>query len=112
MHRDHVPMVPPTFHLLGSSMMTYNQGMVRYTNPSSAPSGRPLSDVHVFALQGHPEFVEAMVVTRIGDHEARGKMDKKTADDGRTRARMRNDGSDVVGKVIWAILGLGSGPPR
>jgi len=110
MHRDHCPTVPPSFHLLGSSAMTYNQGVVRYTDTSSPASmqGRPLTDIHVFALQGHPEFVGPMVITRVNNHEATGKMDKRTADDARMRANWRNDGYNVVGKVIWAILGVGT----
>ena len=41
MHRDHVPEdgLPPSFHLLGSSRRSPNQGMVRF-NPSISP---PLS---------------------------------------------------------------------
>lgn len=46
MHRDHVPTVPPTFQLLGSTQVSHNQGMLRYLSdsmptPHSGPSDSP-----------------------------------------------------------------------
>ena len=66
MHHDHVPFVPPSFHLLGSTSTSYNEGMVRYTDDSSIPiatnpTSRPLTDIHILTFQGHPEFTESIV---------------------------------------------------
>ena len=49
MHRDHVPFVPPGFHLLGSTLGTDNQGMVRFTTTTL---NLTWEDIHILTLQG------------------------------------------------------------
>ncbi|KAI0041907.1 class I glutamine amidotransferase-like protein [Auriscalpium vulgare] len=61
MHRDHVPTVPPTFHLLGSTPVSQNQGMVRFADGRAAVGSDALPPVHILTLQGHPEFTAGIV---------------------------------------------------
>ena len=44
MHRDHVPAVPPSFHLLGSTAISANQGMVRLYPGASPEAVEPAED--------------------------------------------------------------------
>jgi GMP synthase-like glutamine amidotransferase len=113
MHHDHVPEIPPSFHLLGSTPTARNQGMVRYvdsSDPADIEEGhRPLTDIQIFTLQGHPEYTESIVRLIIDSREANGIMDKQTIQEGRERSAWKNDGVTVAGRVIWGILGVGSG---
>jgi hypothetical protein len=107
MHRDHVPLVPPTFHLLGSTAATYNQGMVRFSSPdASLDPSTPLrlTDIHVLTVQGHPEFTAPVSETIINDRVSRGIMDEEVAADARGRMAWRNDGVGVIGRVVWKVL--------
>lgn len=107
MHRDHVPTVPPSFHLLGSTSITPNQGMVRLRD-SANPGNLTPEDVQIFTVQGHPEFTERIVTKIIDARQGTGVIGGDVAEDGKRRVVLRNDGVDVVGNVIWRVLGVGS----
>jgi len=105
MHRDHVPAVPPTFQLLGSTSVSVNQGMVRFS-PHAAPEQRSLSDVQIFTLQGHPEFDKGIVSGLVEVRSNTGVFSEDVAADAERRKDWQNDGIPVVGKAIWAVLGV------
>ncbi|KAI9456748.1 class I glutamine amidotransferase-like protein [Russula earlei] len=105
LHRDHVPTIPPSFHLLGSTSVTRNQGMVRFSDPGAClpvPDGS-MPKIHILTLQGHPEFTAEIVKEVIRARSERGIIDKDTAEDGLIRADERNDGV-IVGRVIWQVI--------
>lgn len=102
MHRDHVPAVPPTLHLLGSTSISHNQGMVRFLPNTS----RRLEDVQILTVQGHPEYVEGIVSGLVAIRSQSGLIDAETAADAERRKNWRNDGVEVIGKVIWGVLGV------
>ncbi|CCM04362.1 uncharacterized protein FIBRA_06534 [Fibroporia radiculosa] len=107
MHRDHVPAVPPSFELLGSTPISLNQGMVRFYEGRGA--GTPgVEDVHILTVQGHPEFTEHIVDTIVRARESTGVISKDVAEDSRRRGSWRNDGVSIIGKVIWGVLGAGT----
>lgn len=121
MHRDHVPSVPPSFHLLGSTPVTPVQGLARFRSSSSTnstvtstdppaselpPSQRTLKDVHILTLQGHPEFTAPIVKKIIDAREEAGilkgdivEVARKKEEDG-----WRNDGVSVVGRTVWEVV--------
>lgn len=101
MHRDHVPTVPPTLELLGSTPVTLNQGMVRFY-----PGSRSVDSVQIFTVQGHPEFTRRIVDALVDAREKTGVLNAEIVADVRRRADWRNDGVNVVGQVIWRILGV------
>ncbi|KII87858.1 hypothetical protein PLICRDRAFT_42374 [Plicaturopsis crispa FD-325 SS-3] len=103
MHRDHVPTLPSSCRLLGSTATSYNQGMVRYADADP-------SSIQVLTLQGHPEFTTSIVNAIVEAREAVGVISHEIADDARARGEWRNDGVSVVGKVIWKVLGLKAAP--
>ena len=62
MHRDHVPTLPQAFHLLGSTDVSNNQGMVRFAYKAPEPGpNEALPPIHIFTVQGHPEFTKEIV---------------------------------------------------
>ena len=104
-HRDHVLNLPPSFHLLGSTTKTKNQGMVQFSDLDAripGPGGS-MPPIHVLTLQGHPEFNAGFVKQVIRAWCESGVMDKDTAEDGLNRADERNDGI-TIGRVIWEVL--------
>jgi GMP synthase-like glutamine amidotransferase len=109
MHRDHVPTVPESFHLLGSTPISYNQGMIRYLPTTGAvPTRRPLTDIQILTTQGHPEFTDFISTTLIRYRASTPgtSLDEETAKAGLVTARGSHDGVKVVGRVIWGILGV------
>lgn len=108
MHRDHIPEVPKSCHLLGSTSVTYNQGFIRLhpsSQPSSlGPSSIDLKDIQIFTVQGHPEFTKRIGSTIVDARAATGVVDKETAEGARSRADWPNHGVDKIGKVIWGIM--------
>jgi GMP synthase-like glutamine amidotransferase len=102
MHRDHVPTVPPSFHLLGSSPTSYNQGMVRFS--SGANPSTPLPPIQIITIQGHPEFNEPIVTGIIKQRLRSGSITQEAAADAEARRFWKTDGVDIVGKVIWEVL--------
>ena len=105
MHRDHVPTIPPSCHLLGSTPVSMNQGFVRFSPPTGDISAqKALPPIQILTLQGHPEFTASIVKELVDLRSANGIIDTKTADDARARANWRNDGVDVAGKAIWQVI--------
>ncbi|KAM6494905.1 Class I glutamine amidotransferase-like protein [Amanita muscaria] len=105
MHQDHVPSVPAGFHLLGSTPVSLNQGMVRFYGDSASPTASP-DNIHILTLQGHPEFTEPITTGLIEARAAKGIIDKETAADGLNRRFWPNDGTGVIGRTIWNVLGV------
>ncbi|KAH7912885.1 class I glutamine amidotransferase-like protein [Hygrophoropsis aurantiaca] len=126
-HRDHVPSIPTSqgFYSLGSSPLTLNQGMVKFSTPTTAPElaspSALLTNIRVLTLQGHPEFTAALVCT-VADvreeagvfgagaagtdsAESRAKKNASVAQEGRERAVREHDGL-WIGRVVWDILGV------
>ncbi|KAL1944062.1 hypothetical protein VTO73DRAFT_3880 [Trametes versicolor] len=103
MHRDHVPDVPPSFHLLGSTPVSLNQGMVQLY-PGASPDSLSPADVHIFTVQGHPEFHTKITQEIVKARSSTGLLDKNIVDDYWRRADNRNDGPGVVGKTLWEML--------
>ncbi|KAF8657594.1 hypothetical protein AX16_002175 [Volvariella volvacea WC 439] len=110
MHRDHVPEVLPNFYLLGSTSTCYNQGMVQFypsvSSSSSPPSDFKLRDIHIFTVQGHPEFTESIVNSIVEIRRYVGVISDELAQDVERRKYWRNDGVPVIGKAIWGVLGV------
>ncbi|KAG5642261.1 hypothetical protein DXG03_003338 [Asterophora parasitica] len=105
MHRDHVPSIPSPFHLLGSTSVSLNQGMVRFA-PGTAPDQQSLKTAQVLTLQGHPEFIEGIVTGMVAVRAKTGVMSQELAADVQRRKDWRNDGTGVLGKAAWAVLGV------
>ncbi|RPD65431.1 class I glutamine amidotransferase-like protein [Lentinus tigrinus ALCF2SS1-7] len=103
MHRDHVPAVPPSFHLLGSTSIAPNHGMVQLYDGASPDSVSP-ADVHIFTIQGHPEFNKKITEEIVKSRHSSGILSNEIVDDFDRRSDWRNDGVDVVGKTLWKIL--------
>ncbi|KAF9234197.1 class I glutamine amidotransferase-like protein [Melanogaster broomeanus] len=122
MHRDHVPTSPPNSHILGSTSITPNHGMVIFY-PWSAPPlevlnssspNVPLSSIHILTVQGHPEFTEP-IMSKLIDARV-GILGEDLAADGRLRAGgisgrhhdgLACDGVGTVGKLFgecWVRL--------
>ncbi|KAH9173859.1 class I glutamine amidotransferase-like protein [Lactarius sanguifluus] len=106
MHRDHVPVTPPSFHLLGSTTITKNQGMVLFSDPGAPlPTlDAPIPQIHVLTLQGHPEFTAEIVKEVVKARSESGAMDRETAENAWPRADWHNDGVSLIGKAIWRVL--------
>jgi GMP synthase-like glutamine amidotransferase len=104
-HRDHVPAVPPPLHLLGSTSVSYNQGMVLLEDGTSPDTAKP-TDIRVFTVQGHPEFTASISNFIIDARIQTGVLSKQVAEDARLRnAKLQNDGVDIVGRLMWKIMG-------
>jgi len=96
MHRDHVPTMPPKFHLLGSTPLSYNQGMVRYFE----------STIHIITVQGHPEFTEPIVTSIINMRSFSEVIDVEAKDSAKKRRFVdtQNDAVHKFGKLFWDII--------
>ncbi|EJD07897.1 class I glutamine amidotransferase-like protein [Fomitiporia mediterranea MF3/22] len=104
MHRDHVPAVMPSFHLLGSTAVSPVQGLVRlYPNSSLVPGLRP-EDVHILTVQGHPEFTSDIVDAIIDVREQNGAMNADVVREGRDRSKRAHEGTGIIGRAFWRIL--------
>ena len=99
-HRDHVTSLPRDTLLIGSTPKCPIQGFIRYRSPSS-------KDIHILALQGHPEFVPDIVEKIIDVRAEKGVLDEPTTVEARRRARgeMRGRaGLEGRGIVGWAVM--------
>lgn len=114
-HKDYIPRLPKSCHLLGSTSICENQGYIRFTpgSPSALSQTPPLlsdpqvwKDIQIFTVQGHPEFTKRIVDKLVDAREANGVLSKESAQRARERSEWRNDGVTVIGKVIWRILGV------
>ncbi|KAG6902442.1 hypothetical protein C0995_016621 [Termitomyces sp. Mi166 len=106
MHRDHVPVLPSSnLHLLASTPTSPIQGFVRFF-PTASPSSPP-SQIHILSLQFHPEFTEPIVSHLISIRAQSGIIPSDVASDyAQRRKQWPNDGVSVVGKAVWAVLGV------
>jgi len=105
MHRDHVPDIVPDTHLLASTKVSKNQGFVRFAYKAPAPGpNEVLPPIHIFTVQGHPEFTKDIVHKLVDARSAAGIIDRNTANVARERADWRNDGPTVIGRAIWNVL--------
>jgi len=134
MHRDHVPSVPPTFHLLGSTDISPNQGMVRFAPPSPSSNStndilppdssnatctnavlqpaQPLPPIQILTVQGHPEFTCPIVSSIIEQRVASGAIATPAAEDARRRLEeaeaqktpRSDDALGLVGRVVWGVI--------
>ncbi|CAE6489221.1 unnamed protein product [Rhizoctonia solani] len=106
MHRDHVPdtHIPSGFEILGSTPVCANQGMIlRYPDTKDKVG---FEGIHVFTVQGHPEFHESIISKVVDARELNGVLSPSVAADGRRRAPLQHDGISIVGRVMWGILGV------
>ncbi|KAL5521075.1 hypothetical protein ACEPAG_8997 [Sanghuangporus baumii] len=109
MHRDHVPTVPASFHLLASSPVAPVQGLVRFAPSGFASSGDVgPKDIQILTVQGHPEFTPFIVNSIIDIREKNGAMSPEIAKEGRERAARPDEGTGIIGRTIWKVLGVGS----
>lgn len=106
MHRDHVPSVPPSFHLLGSTSVARNQGMVQFSDlDARIPEvDGSIPPIHILTLQGHPEFTTGIVKEIIRVRGKSGAMDRDTVENGLIHADDHNDGDGIIGRAIWEVL--------
>ncbi|KAF7324802.1 Glutamine amidotransferase type-1 domain-containing protein [Mycena kentingensis (nom. inval.)] len=106
MHQDIVPEVPPQFHLLGSTNVAANQGMVRFVGGGAPPSPLSLADIHILTVQGHPEFT-APIISILADLRGKaGILTPELLEDVARRSQWRNDGATVAGTTILKMLGV------
>ena len=104
MHRDHVPVVPHGFELLGSTSVSNNQGMVKFH--AGAQKGNKLNDVHILTLQGHPEYTEEIITGLVTIRSQSGIISAEAAADAERRRYWKQDGIEVLGRAIWGVLGV------
>ena len=57
-------------------------------------------------VQGHPEFTDDIIRDIVDVREERGIMDTETASDARERAKRAHDGTGIIGRAMWRILGV------
>ncbi|KAF6752832.1 cytoplasmic protein [Ephemerocybe angulata] len=117
MHRDHVPLdrSPPGFDIIAATEVSPNQAMVRFKrstsqaldSESTAETRQELfGRIHVLTMQGHPEFTEPIVSSIVEARSEAGVIDAEAAEDCVRRRFWRNDGVDVIGRVLWGVLGV------
>ncbi|KAK4688751.1 NEDD8-activating enzyme E1, partial [Tremellales sp. Uapishka_1] len=100
MHRDYVPSVPPSFHLLLTTPK-YPVHSMYLPHPASTPS-KPLA--RIFSIQGHPEFTPSIVSHMIDARSASGLFDAPTTKEARRRCGGKDGtGGEGFGRVGWAI---------
>ncbi|CAE6468577.1 unnamed protein product [Rhizoctonia solani] len=106
MHRDHVPdtHTPPGFEIIGATPACANQGMILRYPDAKGKIG--YDGVHIFTVQGHPEFHESIISKIVDARELNGVLNPSAAADGRRRAPLPHDGIPVIGRVMWGILGI------
>ena len=117
MHRDHVPAIPPSCHLLGSTSVSPNQGFIRLYPSSTTTTPSPESDIppnpsptqiHILTLQGHPEFTSNIVSHIIDARSKAGVFSPEVEKEARRRAGLNHDGQGLLGRAIWRVLGVGA----
>lgn len=76
--------------------------------PSSSTDRTPdavsAADVHIFTVQGHPEFDEEITSKITAARHAAGLLSDALVEDFKKRTTWRNDGVGVVGKTIWEVV--------
>lgn len=81
--------------------------MVKFFSTSTTPSEEEMQhdNVHIFCVQGHPEFTKGIVETVARSRVEKGILTAEYMKDVERRLDWRNDGI-LIGKVIWKILGV------
>lgn len=113
MHRDHVPQIPQDCYSLGSSPVTPLQGFVKlYSDETLDPVSAATvpNNVHIFTVQGHPEFTGEIVSVIIDAREQAGILNTETVCEGRQRAFRPHEGIGAIGRAIWRVLGVDAPP--
>lgn len=67
---------------------------------------KDFEDIHIFCVQGHPEFVTGITERIIDAREQVGMLDDPTVREARHRAIQEDDGLDAIARAIWKILGV------
>jgi hypothetical protein len=63
------------------------------------------SSIHVLTLQGHPEFTTSISDLIVQARAGTGVLSGEIAEDAyRRNKELRNDGIEVVGRLIWEAL--------
>ncbi|OCF56198.1 cytoplasmic protein [Kwoniella mangroviensis CBS 10435] len=99
MHRDHVPSVPPSCHLLLSTPQYPVHSFVRY-HPLSSPSN-PIAQI--LTVQGHPEFTPSIVSHIIDARSSTGVFSPEVTKEARRRAGGKGTGGEGFGRIGWSI---------
>ncbi|WWC65320.1 uncharacterized protein I303_107938 [Kwoniella dejecticola CBS 10117] len=99
MHRDHVPSIPPSCHLLLSTPQYPVHSFVKY-HPYSSPTN-PLAQI--LTVQGHPEFTPEIVSHIIDARHATGVFDEKVTKEARRRAGGKGQGGEGFGRIGWSV---------
>lgn len=103
MHRDEVPSVPEGFELLGSTPVSLNQGMAKFSSPITSPVSLP--SISIITLQGHPEFSPDIVQKIIDAREVGTVISSDLANESREYAKEDDDGVKIA-RVFLGILGV------
>ncbi|KAF8546866.1 hypothetical protein OG21DRAFT_1425985 [Imleria badia] len=112
LHVNEVTRTPHNAHVLGSTDVVHNQGMVIF-EPALAPLPEdldseglcvPLTSIRVLSFQGHPELT-ALIARMLILSEA-DELGKDLVDDALTRVGLPTDGVGKIGKVMWGVLGV------
>ncbi|WWC98283.1 hypothetical protein V866_005174 [Kwoniella sp. B9012] len=99
MHRDHVPFVPPSCHLLLSTPQYPVHSFVRY-HPLSSPSN-PIAQI--LTVQGHPEFTPSIVSHIIDARSSTGVFSPEVTKEARRRAGGKGTGGEGFGRIGWSV---------
>ena len=79
-----------------------------YDTNQSAPSEKiEPSNIHILAVQGHPEFTASIVGKMIDMRAERGIFDPAVAEKARLDAVKEHDGTGRIGASIWKVLASG-----
>ncbi|GAA93842.1 uncharacterized protein L969DRAFT_42277 [Mixia osmundae IAM 14324] len=92
-HKDHVPKPPTGFINLGSTAICPCHGMIKLRHPGARPD---LANIHMFTVQGHPEFSPEIVTDIIDVREQAGVIDSALAAQSRQDAALHDDGVDIA----------------
>ena len=63
-------------------------------------------DIHILTLQGHPEIEEPLMTDLILELTVEGVIDKETADDALEIIFLPTDGTGIIGRGLWKVLGV------
>ncbi|WVW80563.1 hypothetical protein I302_102549 [Kwoniella bestiolae CBS 10118] len=99
MHRDHVPTVPPSCHLLLSTPKYPVHSFVRY-HPSSSQY-EPIAQI--LTVQGHPEFTPSIVSHIIDARATTGVFNQEVTKEARRRAGGKGYGGEGFGRIGWSV---------
>jgi GMP synthase-like glutamine amidotransferase len=109
MHQDHVPTVPESFHVLGSTSICPNQGFVKFIpsadNDTSSSDLISPQSLAILTFQGHPEFTSGLVNKNLDGKLEKGTICKELIGRSREAANDHEDGVKI-GRVILEMMGF------